>query len=200
MHAAADQLLVFHQRQVRLDAGGVAIHHEADRAGGSQHGDLRILVAVLFAEGERAVPGSLRGAEQRGLHIFRLDRAQRIAVHSNDVQHRFAVHGVACEGPQAFGNARGLRIRFAAHQRGDRAGHVAAAVGIIRQRHGHQQRAEVGIAQAQRTELVRVVGNPRRRIAGVIHQDFLRRDGDVHGMAERFHVERCRSNSDTSSG
>ena len=46
--AAADQLLVLHQRQIGLDARGVAIHHEADGAGGRQHGDLRILVAVAF--------------------------------------------------------------------------------------------------------------------------------------------------------
>ena len=75
--AAADQLLVFHQRQIGLDAGGVAIHHEADGAGGSEHGDLRILVAVLFAEGQRRVPGFARGGEQAGLHVFRLDGPQR---------------------------------------------------------------------------------------------------------------------------
>ena len=38
---------------------------------------------------------------------------------------------------------------------------------------------------------MRVVGDPRRRIAGVVHQDFLRRDGDVHGVAERLDVERA---------
>ena len=54
--AAADQLLVLHQRQIGFDAGGVAIHHEADGAGGREHGDLRILVAVLFAEGQRRRP------------------------------------------------------------------------------------------------------------------------------------------------
>ena len=31
-HAAADQLLVFHQRQVGLDAGGIAIHKKSDRS------------------------------------------------------------------------------------------------------------------------------------------------------------------------
>ena len=33
-HAAADQLFVFHQREIRLDAGGVAIHKKSDRACG----------------------------------------------------------------------------------------------------------------------------------------------------------------------
>src|SRR5271157_272267 len=39
-HAAADQLLVFDQSQVGLDAGGVAVHHETDGAGGRKHSDL----------------------------------------------------------------------------------------------------------------------------------------------------------------
>jgi hypothetical protein len=34
--ATADQLLELDQRQVRLDAGGVAVHHQADGAGGGQ--------------------------------------------------------------------------------------------------------------------------------------------------------------------
>ena len=55
-HAAADEPLVLHEREVGLDAGGVAIHHEADGASGSEHGNLRILVAELFAEFQRVVP------------------------------------------------------------------------------------------------------------------------------------------------
>ena len=46
-HAAAGEELVLHQRDVGLDAGRVAIHEEADRAGGREDGDLRVAVAVL---------------------------------------------------------------------------------------------------------------------------------------------------------
>ena len=60
-HAAADQLLVLHQRQVGLDAGGVAVHHEADGAGGRKHGDLAVAVAVLLAVGQGFVPALLAG-------------------------------------------------------------------------------------------------------------------------------------------
>ena len=60
-HAAADQLLVLHQRQVGLDAGGVAVHHEADGAGGRQHRDLRVAVAELLAVLQGLVPGLLAG-------------------------------------------------------------------------------------------------------------------------------------------
>ena len=45
--AAAHQFLVLDEREIGLDAGGVAIHHEADGAGGRDHGDLRVAIAAL---------------------------------------------------------------------------------------------------------------------------------------------------------
>src|ERR1700722_15001005 len=63
-HSAADQLLVFDQRKIGLDAGGVAVHHEADGAGGSEHSDLRIAVTVLFAVSEGLVPAILAGRDE----------------------------------------------------------------------------------------------------------------------------------------
>ena len=62
---AAGELLELHQREVRLDAGGVAIHHETDRAGRRDHGRLRVAIAVLLAERERVVPGELGVLDQR---------------------------------------------------------------------------------------------------------------------------------------
>ena len=56
--AAAGELLELHQREIGLDAGGVAIHHQADGAGRRHHGRLRIAIAVRFAERERAIPGA----------------------------------------------------------------------------------------------------------------------------------------------
>ena len=62
--------LVFDEGEVGLDAGGVAVHHEADGAGGGEDGDLGVAVAVLFAVGEGSVPGVLgfldEGVEVRG--------------------------------------------------------------------------------------------------------------------------------------
>ncbi len=57
--AAAGELLELHQREVGLDAGGVAIHDQADGAGRRDHRHLGVAVAVLLAERERAVPGEL---------------------------------------------------------------------------------------------------------------------------------------------
>jgi hypothetical protein len=65
--AAAGELLEFHQREIRLDAGGVAIHHEADGAGRRHHRGLRVAVAVELAEFERLVPGRLGVRDDVGL-------------------------------------------------------------------------------------------------------------------------------------
>src|SRR5215471_10086935 len=38
--AATDEFLVLDQRQIRFDTGGIAIHHESDRTGRSEHRSL----------------------------------------------------------------------------------------------------------------------------------------------------------------
>ena len=58
--ALADELLVLDERDVRLDAGRVAIHQEGDGAGRGKDADLRVAEAVLPAELERLVPGVAR--------------------------------------------------------------------------------------------------------------------------------------------
>ena len=56
---AAGQFLELHQRKVRLDPGGVAIHHQTDGAGRRDHRGLRVAVAVLFAQLQRLVPAAM---------------------------------------------------------------------------------------------------------------------------------------------
>ena len=62
--AAADELLVLHQRQVGLDARGVAVHGQADGPGGGDDHGLRVPIAVLLAQPERLIPGFARSLEQ----------------------------------------------------------------------------------------------------------------------------------------
>jgi hypothetical protein len=64
--AAAGELLELDQREIGLDAGGVAVHHQADGAGRGNHGGLGVAVAVLLAELERLVPGSVAWAIRSG--------------------------------------------------------------------------------------------------------------------------------------
>ena len=90
-HAAADQLFVFHQSQIGLDAGGVAIHHEADGAGGREDGDLGVAVAELFAVGESFVPALFAGFEEAGWDIGFVDVVDRGAVHADYIEERFAI-------------------------------------------------------------------------------------------------------------
>src|SRR5258708_33033993 len=58
------ELLEFDEGEVGFDAGGVAVHEEADGAGGGDDGGLGVAVAVAFAAGEGAVPGFSGGAEE----------------------------------------------------------------------------------------------------------------------------------------
>ena len=57
--AAAGELLELDEREVRLDAGGVAIHDKTDRAGRRDHRRLGVAKAVLLAEIEGRVPSRL---------------------------------------------------------------------------------------------------------------------------------------------
>ena len=54
--AAARELLEFDESEVGLDAGRVAVHHEADRAGRRDDGCLRVAIAVLLAKLKSAHP------------------------------------------------------------------------------------------------------------------------------------------------
>ena len=65
-HAPANQFLVLHQRQIRLHTSCVAIHHEANCAGGGEHGDLRVAIAEFFAVGESLVPALTAGGDELG--------------------------------------------------------------------------------------------------------------------------------------
>jgi hypothetical protein len=59
------QILWVPPREVRLEAGGVAIHDQADRAGRRDHRGLRIAIAVQHAERDGLIPRLLRGGPHR---------------------------------------------------------------------------------------------------------------------------------------
>jgi hypothetical protein len=64
--AAAGELLELHQGEVGLDAGGVAVHEQADGARGRQHRDLGVAEAPLLAVA-RAVSQLSRAASMMRL-------------------------------------------------------------------------------------------------------------------------------------
>ncbi len=160
-HAAAGEQLVFHQRDVGLDAGGVAIHEEADRAGGGEDGDLGVAIAVLPAELGGAVPdfggfffqvtkffvgGNLvHGATMLFHHLE----------HGGDVVFRDGLgHAagarvfVTWERPHPGGHARAFGVGFAGHDGGDGAAKGAAFDAVVTVAVAHDEGAEVGVAEA----------------------------------------------------
>ena len=85
-----------------------------------------------------------------------------------------------------------LQISLAGHDGGERGGKVAAGIGVVGQSEGHQQRAEVGIAQAQRAIVVRVARDDFGGVAGVVDQDLHGRDDDGDGVPIGWNIERAR--------
>ena len=202
--AAAGQGLELDQGEVGLDAGGVAVHHQADGAGGGDHRRLGVAVAVGLAEGERPVPGGARGGGQRpvgdGGDVERDGRhrqllvAHGIAVGGAPVvadhpQHRLAVLGEAGEGAQLAGDLGRCGVGDRGHQRADRAAGVARVVGVVGGAGGHQVAADVGEAEAQGAELVGQLGDPPRRELGHHHRDLEHQGPQPDPMLERRNVD-----------
>src|SRR5690606_11437188 len=105
---AADQLLVLNQGQLGLDAGGVAVHHEADRAGGCDDGGLRVAVAVAFADGVGVLPDLLGSVTQLDIVVGAGHTSGRVTVHADNAQEAVAVRRVAGERSAVVaGDARG---------------------------------------------------------------------------------------------
>ncbi len=214
-HAAADELLVLDEGEVGLDAGGVAVHHEADGSGGSEDGDLGVAVAELLAVGEGSGPGvargvdellELRGDEGLGGVAGLADVVDLGAVHADDVEEGLAVdveagagsagdlgllgeRGGCAEGGAELGDPRGLPVGVAAEDGGDGGGEVASGVGVVRQAEGHQESAEVGVAEAERAVVVRVLGDVLGGVTGGVDDDLHRGGDDGDAVAVGGDVE-----------
>ena len=92
---ATDELLRLREREVGLDPGGVAVHHQADRPGRREHGGLGVAHAVDLAHVDGLVPRLLRGAQELRRHQLLVDVRRLGAVHAQHVEHRLGVLGVA---------------------------------------------------------------------------------------------------------
>ena len=109
---------------------------------------------------------------------------------AHHAQERLAVDVVAGKrAAMVAGDASRLRIGLAGHGRGDGRRVIAAGVAVVGQAARHQQRAEVGVAEPQRTEGVAVLLDRLGRVARIVDEDLLRRDQDAARGAERVGVE-----------
>ena len=193
--AAAGELLELHQREVRLDARRVAIHHEADRAGRRDDGRLGVAIAVGLAKFERAIPRALGGFHQRLVlerGVVEGDRRHRqflvalrlamggAAVVANDAQHVLGVGLVFGEGSKLLGHLGRGRVADAGHDRGERADNGATLVAVIGDARGHQQAADIGVAEAERAVIVGEAGDFLRGELRHHHRDFEHHGPDAH--------------------
>ncbi len=109
-HPSAHELLVLNQRQIRLHAGCIAVHHETDGAGGGQDCDLAVSVAVFFAVGEGFVPALFAGFVDVGGDIIFIYVVDAGAVHADYVEEGFAIDVPAGSGTAGHGLCRGARF------------------------------------------------------------------------------------------
>ncbi len=183
----ASELLELHQRKIRLDAGRVAVHDEADRAGRRDDGGLCIAVAMLFAKFQRLVPGSTcmgnhilirailgnqcNRIDSKSFITFRLAMGCE-AVVANDAQHMPGVWLIAREGSEFLCHFSGGGIGHTGHDRRQRATNCTAFVGVIRNTGSHQQAANIGVAEAERAVFIRKTGDFLRRELRHHHRDF----------------------------
>src|SRR6266496_1804361 len=157
-HTAPGEQFVFHQRDVRLYSGGVAIHEEGDGAGRREHRDLGIAIALLPAECEGPVPAFTGLFLEIIKFLARLNFFDRFAMQADNVQHRFDIIfleglgdvsaagiAVTLERADGAGNFRRLLVSAPGHDGGEGARQGAAFVGVIRQTIAHDQRAEVRV-------------------------------------------------------
>ena len=68
-------------------------------------------------------------------------------------------------------------------------GEGAAGVGVVGQAAVHEQRAEVGVAEAERAVVVRVLGDLLGGVAGGVDDDFHRGGDDADGVAVGGDIE-----------
>ena len=185
--AAADQVLVLDQRDVGLDPGGVAVHHEGDGPGRREHGGLRVAEAVGFSDGYRLVPYPAYLAVLLGGQV---GVVERVAVLAHDAQERLGVLLVSGERAAAVaGDAGRLRVGLAGHHGRDGGCAAAGGVGVVGDGVRHQQRAQVRVAESQGAVGVRVAADRLGRVAGVVDQDLLGGDHGAHAGAEGVDVE-----------
>ena len=113
----------------------------------------------------------------------------RVAVHADDFEERLLVLPIPGERPYRLGHPRAGEISLPAHHRRDRRRQVASLVAVVRHTHRHQQRAQIGVAETQRAEAVRISADLLGRVAGVIDDDLLRQDQRVDRVPEGLDVE-----------
>ena len=139
----------------------------------------------FLAQRQHLVPGGQRRVQQVLRDRVLGQPVGGVPMLAHDLQVRLAVLGVAGEGAALVAaDARRLQLRLALHDGGDGRRVGATVIGVVGQAAVHEQRAQVGVADAQRPVVVRVLADARRGIARVVDDDLLRGQHDAHRVLE----------------
>ena len=113
----------------------------------------------------------------------------RLTMHRQHAQHRPAVFFKAAVRAETARHLRGGEIRLPCHQCSDGSGEGTACVGVVGDAFGHQQRAEVGISQAELAESPCGLAYRFGGIVGTAHKYLLSADEHLHGRTETGHIK-----------
>ena len=113
---------------------------------------------------------------------------------------RLGVAGVAVVRADDAGQLGRAPVGGAGHQRGDRRGERAAALGVVGVAGGHQQRAEVGVADAELAEGAGGLADLLGREVGEADGDVHRGDDQLDGLLRTARRRTGRRRRGTSSG
>ncbi len=201
---AAGQLLELYQREVGLDPRRVAVHDQADRSG--RRDDRRLGVAETgdLADGQGVVPRAAREGprglrEERGRMRRRRNRQALegrrrcliggAAVVADHAKHGFGVGAIAGKRAELARHLGRAAVGRAGEQRGNCGAPAVGLFRIVRESHAHEQRAEVGIAEPERPEVVGFLCDDATGELG--HQDahFEGEGPNAAGFRERRRVE-----------
>ena len=139
----------------------------------------------------RAVASHQRDGGDRQLLVAAGLAVGGAAVVADDPQHVLAVALVVGEGAELAGHLGARRVGDAGHDRGQRAADGAAFLRIVGDAGGHQQAADIGVAEAERAVLV---GKPRdllRRELRHHHRDLEHDGPQPDGVLVAGDVERA---------
>ena len=104
-------------------------------------------------------------------------------------EHRIPVGREAFERAHHLGDPRACAIRLPGHQRGDRACPRATPVGVVGKAAGHEQSAQVRVPESELPVGPGIAPDLLRRVVRLPHDDLLRGEDDLDGVAERCDVE-----------
>ncbi len=202
--SAAGKLLELNEGEVWLDTGGVAVHDEPDGAGGRKNRHLGVAVAVLLAELEGSIPRLVGGvkevsgaeklvdAERKDAEAFVLRSGGVVggaSVVANDAEHVLAVRLVGREWAVLLGHFGAGCVAFASEDGGEGSGDGEAFGAVVGDSHLHQQGAEVGVSEAEGSEVVAELGDFFGRELRHQDADFEHDGPELDGVHVAFDVE-----------